>query len=174
MNGATEPSIVPAPVDDFDDEDASEDLDARDFDDEEDDEDLEARDVEEEDDEEEDPEARDVDDEDEDESSDLERRASKKTTTKAPKPKAPKGAKAREDAKALKKATDEAERESLRLAEQRSELDRAMFNPAGADPQFARLSMSELSQRRAKVAAALEEAEARWMALAEKLEREAA
>jgi ATP-binding cassette subfamily F protein 3 len=90
------------------------------------------------------------------------------------KPKAPKGAKAREDAKALKKATDEAEKESLRLAEQRSELDRAMFNPSGADPQLARLSMSELSQRRAKVAAALEEAEARWMALAEKLEREAA
>jgi ATP-binding cassette subfamily F protein 3 len=90
------------------------------------------------------------------------------------KPKAPKGSKAREDAKALKKATDEAEKESLRLAEQRSELDRAMFNPSGADPQFARLSMSELSQRRAKVAAALEEAEARWMALAEKLEREAA
>ncbi|WP_338504055.1 ABC-F family ATP-binding cassette domain-containing protein [Sphingomonas kaistensis] len=90
------------------------------------------------------------------------------------KPKAPKGSKAREDAKALKKATDEAEKESLRLAEQRSELDRAMFDPSGADPQYARLSMSELSQRRAKVAAALEEAEARWMALAEKLEREAA
>jgi ATP-binding cassette subfamily F protein 3 len=90
------------------------------------------------------------------------------------KPKAAKGSKAREDAKALKKATDEAEKESLRLAEQRSELDRAMFNPSGADPQYARLSMSELSKRRAKVAAALEEAEARWMALAEKLEREAA
>ncbi len=70
---------------------------------------------------------------------------------------------------------DEArEKESLRLAEQRSELDRAMFDPSGAAPQYARLSMSELSQRRAKVAAALEEAEARWMALAEKLEREAA
>ena len=90
------------------------------------------------------------------------------------KPKAPKGSKAREDAKALKKATDEAEKESLRLAEQRSELDRAMFDPSGAAPQFARLSMSELSQRRAKVAAELEQAEARWMALAEKLEREAA
>ena len=90
------------------------------------------------------------------------------------KPKAVKGSKAREDAKALKKATDEAEKESLRLAEQRSELDRAMFNPSGADPQYARLSMGELSKRRAKVAAALEEAEARWMALAEKLEREAA
>jgi ATP-binding cassette subfamily F protein 3 len=90
------------------------------------------------------------------------------------KPKAPKGSKAREDAKALRRATDEAEKESLRLAEQRSELDRAMFDPSGAAPQYARLSMSELSQRRAKVAAALEEAEARWMELAEKLEREAA
>jgi ATP-binding cassette subfamily F protein 3 len=90
------------------------------------------------------------------------------------KAKAPKGAKAREDAKALKKATDEAEKESLRLAEQRSELDRAMFDPSGAAPQFARLSMSELSQRRARIAAELEAAEARWMALAEKLEREAA
>lgn len=94
-----------------------------------------------------------------------------KAETKA---KAPKGSKAREGAKALKKATDDAEKESLRLAEQRSELDRAMFDPSGAAPQFARLSMSELSQRRAKVAAELEEAEARWMALAEKLEREAA
>nr|WP_314445246.1 ABC-F family ATP-binding cassette domain-containing protein [uncultured Sphingomonas sp.] len=90
------------------------------------------------------------------------------------KPKVLKGSKAREDAKALKKATDKAEKESLRLAEQRSELDRAMFDPSGAAPQFARLSMGELSRQRAKVAAALEEAEARWMALAEKLEREAA
>ncbi|GAA4008044.1 ABC-F family ATP-binding cassette domain-containing protein [Sphingomonas humi] len=90
------------------------------------------------------------------------------------KSKVPKGSKAREDAKALKKATDDAEKESLRLAEQRSELDRAMFDPSGAEPQFAKLSMSELSKRRAKVAAALEEAEARWMALAEKLEREPA
>jgi ATP-binding cassette subfamily F protein 3 len=85
-----------------------------------------------------------------------------------------KGAKAREDAKALKKAAAEAEKESARLAEQRSALDRAMFDPSAADPQFARLSMSELSQRRAKVAAALEAAEAKWMELSEQLEREAA
>lgn len=85
-----------------------------------------------------------------------------------------KSAKSREDAKALKKATAEAEKESARLAEQRSALDRAMFDPSGADPVLAKLSMSELSQRRAKVAAALEAAEAKWMELAEQLEREAA
>ncbi|WP_300974404.1 ABC-F family ATP-binding cassette domain-containing protein [Sphingomonas sp. LHG3406-1] len=90
------------------------------------------------------------------------------------KPKAAKGGKAREDTKALKKAAVEAEKESLRLAEQRSALDRAMFDPSGADPQLTRLSMSELSQRRAKVAAALEAAEAKWLELSEQLEREAA
>lgn len=90
------------------------------------------------------------------------------------KPKPAKAAKTREDAKALKKAAAEAEKESARLAEQRSALDRAMFDPASADRELARLSMSELSQRRAKVAAALEAAEARWMELAEQLEREAA
>jgi ATP-binding cassette subfamily F protein 3 len=91
------------------------------------------------------------------------------------KPKGPKqDRKAREDAKALKKAAAEAERESARLAEQQSALDRAMFDPSGADPSLASLPMSELSKRRTKVAAALEAAEARWMALAEQLEKEAA
>jgi ATP-binding cassette subfamily F protein 3 len=90
------------------------------------------------------------------------------------KAKAAKGGKARDDAKALRKAAAEAEKESLTLAEQRSALDRAMFDPSGADPQLARLSMGELSKRRAKIAEALEVAEARWMELAEQLEREAA
>ncbi|GAA4040219.1 ABC-F family ATP-binding cassette domain-containing protein [Sphingomonas rosea] len=90
------------------------------------------------------------------------------------KPKAAKGAKAREDAKALRKAASEAEQESLRLAEQRSALDRAMFDPKAAEPALARLSMGELSQRRAKVAAALEAAEARWLELSEQLEQQQA
>lgn len=89
-------------------------------------------------------------------------------------PKAAKAFKAREDAKALKKAAADAERESARLTEERSALDRAMFDPSGADPSLAKLSMGELSKRRAKVTAALEQAEARWMELAEQLEREAA
>lgn len=90
------------------------------------------------------------------------------------KPKAAKGGKAREDAKALKKAAADAEKESARLTEERSALDRAMFDPSGAEPSLAKLSMSELSKRRAKVATALEQAEAKWMELAEQLEREAA
>jgi ATP-binding cassette subfamily F protein 3 len=49
-----------------------------------------------------------------------------------------------------------------------------MFDPAGAEPALANLPMSELAQRRAKVAAALEAAEARWLQLAEQLEKEAA
>ncbi|WP_426267499.1 ABC-F family ATP-binding cassette domain-containing protein [Sphingomonas sp. LHG3443-2] len=90
------------------------------------------------------------------------------------KPKTAKGGKAREDAKALKKAAADAEKESARLTEERSALDRAMFDPSGAEPSLAKLSMGELSKRRAKVAAALEQAEAKWMELAEQLEREAA
>jgi len=91
------------------------------------------------------------------------------------KPKLPKlDRKARDEARELKKAAAEAERESLRLAEQRSALDRAMFDPQAADASLAGLPMSELAQRRAKVAAALEAAEARWLELSEQLEAEAA
>lgn len=82
--------------------------------------------------------------------------------------------KARDEQRELKKAAAEAEKESARLAEQRSALDKAMFDPSGAEPALAKLSMSELSQRRAKVAAALEAAEARWMELSEQLEMQAA
>jgi ATP-binding cassette, subfamily F, member 3 len=83
-------------------------------------------------------------------------------------------AKAREDASALKRAASEAEAESARLAEQCSAIDRAMFDPAGADPTLAKLPMSELSQRRAKVAADLAAAEARWVQACEALEGVAA
>ena len=98
---------------------------------------------------------------------------------KADKPKAPKsdrkaGQKARENARALKKAAAEAEAVSARLAAQCSALDRAMFDPAGAEPDLASLPMSELSRRRASLAADLEEAEARWLEVSEQLEQLAA
>ncbi|QIK78826.1 ABC-F family ATP-binding cassette domain-containing protein [Sphingomonas piscis] len=82
-------------------------------------------------------------------------------------------AKDREDARALKKAAAEAEAESARLAEQCSALDRAMFDPKSAPPELAELPMSELSRRRAKLAAALEEAEARWLEMSERFEQAA-
>ena len=67
-----------------------------------------------------------------------------------------------------------AEAESARLAARCSALDKAMLDPAGADPELADLPMSELARRRAKVATALAEAEARWLQSAEMLEQQAA
>jgi ATP-binding cassette subfamily F protein 3 len=83
-------------------------------------------------------------------------------------------AKAREDARVLKKAAAEAEAASARLAAQCSALDRAMFDPSCAPAEFASLPMSELSQRRAQIAAELEAAEARWFEANEQLEQIAA
>jgi ATP-binding cassette subfamily F protein 3 len=83
-------------------------------------------------------------------------------------------AKAREQARALKKAVAAAEAESARLAAQCSAIDRAMFDPAAADPKLASLPMSELSRRRAKLAAELALAEARWLEASEQIEQQAA
>ena len=83
-------------------------------------------------------------------------------------------AKAREEARALKKAAAEAEAASARLAAQCSAIDRAMFDPANAPTEFANLPMSELNKRRARIAAELEAAEARWLEANEQLERLAA
>jgi ATP-binding cassette subfamily F protein 3 len=83
-------------------------------------------------------------------------------------------AKAREEARALKKSAAEAEAASARLAALCSAIDRAMFDPASADPELASLPMSELSQRRAKIAAELQAAESRWIEASEQLESIAA
>jgi ATP-binding cassette subfamily F protein 3 len=95
------------------------------------------------------------------------------------KPKLPKidrknAAKAREDARALRKKAAEAEAASAQLAAQCSALDRAMFDPSAAEPHLATLPMSELAQRRAAIAAELEAAEARWLEVSEQLEKAAA
>jgi len=83
-------------------------------------------------------------------------------------------AKVKDSQREWRKAASEAEQESQRLAALCSALDQAMFDPKVADPALATLPMSELSRRRAKVAAELEQAEARWLAASEQLEREAA
>ncbi|WP_205478933.1 ABC-F family ATP-binding cassette domain-containing protein [Sphingomonas arenae] len=83
-------------------------------------------------------------------------------------------AKAREEARALRKAAEAAEAESARLAAQCSAIDRAMFDPGSADPSLASLPMSELSRRRAKLAADLERAEQRWLEASEQIEAQAA
>ncbi|MEO6248595.1 MAG: ATP-binding cassette domain-containing protein [Sphingomicrobium sp.] len=84
-----------------------------------------------------------------------------------------KAGKARDDAGALKQAAIEAEQVSAKLAAQCSALDQAMFNPATAAPDLAALPMSELSRRRATLAAELEAAEARWLEVSERLEKAA-
>ena len=81
---------------------------------------------------------------------------------------------AREEARALKKAAAEAEAASARLAAQCSAIEQAMIDPARAGPELASLDMSELSRRRAQLAAELEIAEARWLEASEQLERAAA
>jgi ATP-binding cassette subfamily F protein 3 len=98
-----------------------------------------------------------------------------KTEAKARQPKGDRkaAAKARDEAKALKKAAADAEAVSARLAAQCSALDKAMFDPSGAAPDLATLPMSELGRRRAMLAAELEAAEARWLEASEKLERAA-
>jgi ATP-binding cassette subfamily F protein 3 len=83
-------------------------------------------------------------------------------------------AKAREEARALKKAAAEAEAASARLAAQCSALDRALFDPVNAPAEFGDLPRSELSKRRAELASQLEAAEARWLHANEQLERLAA
>ncbi|MBX9730346.1 MAG: ATP-binding cassette domain-containing protein, partial [Sphingomonas sp.] len=80
----------------------------------------------------------------------------------------------RERAVALKKAAHEAEQAVVKLTSQRSAIDRAMFDPSGAEPWLSKLSMSELSQRRAEIDAKLTLAEAAWLDASEALESVAA
>ena len=77
---------------------------------------------------------------------------------------------ARDEFKALKKKQTEAETAVNKLQAELAQVDRAMFEPAAAIPALARLPMSELSQRRGKLAKDLEKAEEAWMLAGEKLE----
>ena len=93
-----------------------------------------------------------------------------------PKPKASKqdkkaSAAAREEARAAKKKLTEAEKLVAQLQAQISMYDRAMFDPASAAPDLAKLNMGELSRRRGLIAAQLEAAEAAWLTLSEVLEQ---
>ena len=96
-----------------------------------------------------------------------------KSKAKQPKLDRKAAAKAREEAGQMKKAAAEAEAASARLMAQCSAIDRAMFDPASAPSELTSLPMSELSRRRAKLAADLESAEARWLEATEQLEKAA-
>ena len=83
-------------------------------------------------------------------------------------------AEAREKNQALRREQSDAEKRIAKLTAERSAIDRAMFDPSGAEPAFATLPMGQLNKRRAEVQAALETIEARWLELGEKLEGVAA
>ncbi|WP_425230422.1 ABC-F family ATP-binding cassette domain-containing protein [Sphingomonas sp.] len=83
-------------------------------------------------------------------------------------------AEAREARTALAKQARAAEAALATLTAQRSAIDRAMFDPAGADTALAKLTMTELMQRRAELEARIGAREGEWMAASEAMERLAA
>jgi ATP-binding cassette subfamily F protein 3 len=83
-------------------------------------------------------------------------------------------AESREKGQSLRRRAGKAEAELTRLTEQRSAIDRAMFDPASAAPEFAKLTMSELMRRRATLETRIAAMEVEWMEASEALESIAA
>jgi ATP-binding cassette, subfamily F, member 3 len=82
-----------------------------------------------------------------------------------------KAAAAARDAQAkIKGEVSDAEADLAKLEVVLSAIDRAMFDPQSAANEYKNLTMGELSQRRGKIVAAQEAAEARWIAASEALE----
>ena len=73
--------------------------------------------------------------------------------------------------KAARQKLTQVEAELARLGAEKSAMDRAMFDPKGADAALAALPMTTLMKRRADVAKALESVEAEWLELSESLEQ---
>ena len=78
---------------------------------------------------------------------------------------------AREAQARLKREVSDAEADLAKLEVVLSAIDRAMFDPASAANEYKDLTMGELSQRRGKIVAAQEAAEARWVTASEALEK---
>ncbi|MEO6153614.1 MAG: ATP-binding cassette domain-containing protein, partial [Croceibacterium sp.] len=83
-------------------------------------------------------------------------------------------ARSREEARQARQEVSEAEQAVAKLQARASEIDRAMFDPSSASSEFAPLTMGELTRRRASLTGELEQAEQRWLAASEKLERQSA
>jgi ATP-binding cassette subfamily F protein 3 len=71
----------------------------------------------------------------------------------------------------LRRAAEAAEAEVTRLTAERSAIDRAMFDPAGAAPALAKLPMSTLARMHAETSTALDQAELAWLEISERLEQ---
>jgi ATP-binding cassette subfamily F protein 3 len=76
----------------------------------------------------------------------------------------------RERFNAMKKTLRGIEDEMAKLTRERDALDKAMNDPAAAEPRHAKLSMGELNKRRAEVVDKLADAEMRWMEAGEAME----
>ncbi|MFS0772839.1 ABC-F family ATP-binding cassette domain-containing protein [Sphingomonas sp. 1P08PE] len=77
---------------------------------------------------------------------------------------------ARDREAALRRTIRDLEADTARLTTERNAIDRAMFDPASAEPRFSRLSMGDLGKRRAEVQAKIEAVEAEWLETSEQLE----
>ena len=80
-------------------------------------------------------------------------------------------AEARGQNRALRQTAQAAEKDIATLEARKTELERAMFDPAAAAPQDAALTMTALMKRHADTLAALAEAEARWLEASEAIEQ---
>ena len=80
---------------------------------------------------------------------------------------------AREKEQAAKRRAQQAEAELVKLTAKRSAVDKAMFDPAGAELWLTKMNMSELMKRRAELDAQLAAAEAAWLEASEALEEAA-
>ena len=79
-------------------------------------------------------------------------------------------AEARERSQGLRKAVKTAEEAIAKLTARRSQIDRALFDPASAEPADSKRTMTDLMKLRADVEREIEAAEARWMEASEALE----
>jgi ATP-binding cassette subfamily F protein 3 len=66
------------------------------------------------------------------------------------------------------------EAELAKLTAQRSAIDQALFDPKASEPGLAKLSATELMQRRSQLEKAIAEREAVWMEASEAIESIAA
>ncbi|WP_417729679.1 ATP-binding cassette domain-containing protein, partial [Roseovarius sp.] len=72
----------------------------------------------------------------------------------------------------LRKTVTAAEKQMQTFGTELSAIDRAMFDPASAEPKHADLTMTDLMKLRAEIQDRLDQAEARWLEASDKLEQE--
>ncbi len=94
-------------------------------------------------------------------------KADKKAPAKKP---AGNTAKSRAKARFVKSELSKVEKAMQKLQSEIKELDRAMYEPASADPSLSGMKMSDLLSRRAQKAEKLEAVEIEWLGLGEELE----